>query len=117
MQQEQHYAKKQWMVFQSKKRMQDFSDLALYYLKNGFDLIQELLRTTSIRYFDEAKQNYILTFGLFMSFTVVISIILGMIVFKTVKKAILDVQNMLILLPLDELEQQQRQKIESFLNK
>ncbi|CDW75262.1 pas domain s-box family protein [Stylonychia lemnae] len=99
------------------KRMQEFADLSLYYLKTGFDLIQDILKTTAISYFDLAKQNYILTFGLFMSFTVIISFVLGVIVFRRVKKAILDVQNMLILLPLEELDLQLRQKIEAFLNK
>ena len=67
------------------KNLQDFTDFALYYLKSTMDAIQELAQSTSVAYFDKAKSNYLLSFSLFISFTVLMVVILGSILYIKVK--------------------------------
>ena len=83
--------------------MQDLADLTLKYMSKSFNYLQNLVIKVGQSYFDEARSNFLLAFGLFMAFTAILTIIIGVFVFKKTKQSVLDIQNMLVLLPLDEL--------------
>ncbi|CDW84629.1 UNKNOWN [Stylonychia lemnae] len=97
-------------------RFLEISDLSLNYLSKCFDHMQVLIYDTGLAYFDQAKNNFLLAFGLYITMTVVFTTIIGCIVFKRAKQQVLDIQNMLILLPLEDLLPTQRQTIEKYLN-
>ena len=96
--------------------MQDLSDFVLYFLKQSFNFLQDLVISTGQQYFDTARTNFLLAFGVFMATTVIFVIIIGFVGFRKAKQSVLDIQNMLILMPLDELQPGFRQKIENYLN-
>eukprot|EP00347_Sterkiella_histriomuscorum_P018940 403343575 len=104
-------------TFLNNQKVQDLTDFIFLYLKQSFNEIQDIVRFTATDFFDKARQNYLLAFSLFMSFTVCLTIALGFVLFIKIKRFMLDMQNMLCLIPLDELPQHQRQRIEAYLNK
>lgn len=62
------------------------------------------------------RLNYLLILCVFLSVTTVLVFGIGWFFFRRVKRRILDIQNMLVLLPLAELDPAQRMNIEKYLN-
>ena len=59
---------------------------------------------------------YIIIYGVYMGVSVILCLFFTFFVFKKVKKQIMTSSNILAILPLEELDIKERQKIESFLN-
>eukprot|EP00347_Sterkiella_histriomuscorum_P015925 403355164 len=101
----------------NQQKYHELADFILFYLADSFDFLQQIVIYSGEIYFNQAKQNFMLAFGLFMSVTVILTIFIGTVAYKKTKKSVLDIQNMLVLIPLDKILPEQRQKIEKYLNK
>jgi hypothetical protein len=51
-----------------------------------------------------------------MGISILMCLIFGLFVFKTLRQQIITSANILAIMPLEELESRERQKIEAFLN-
>lgn len=61
------------------------------------------MKAAVLNYFDKARSYYMTAFGVYLAVTIVGSAILGSYSYRYSRKMLLEMQNMLILLPLDLL--------------
>ena len=94
---------------------QQITDLLLYILPACHDSAQSAMLEESVTYFEQAKSEYILAFGLFLSFTLMSSFVAGFVVYRRTKKRLLDIENLLALMPLDLIDQKLKQQVEKYL--
>ena len=85
-------------------KMSDMTDVVLVHVKAGFMVLANKLIESVEKYFQAQEDKYLIIFGIFISVTAVMSLVLGVLLFRKVKRRILEVQNMLALLPLGEME-------------
>ena len=67
-------------------------------------------------YYQQVRLNYLLIICIFLSATTVLALGLGLFMFRRAKRHILEIRNMLVLLPLGEFEPAQRSAIEKYLS-
>jgi len=67
-------------------------------------------------YFDTLANMYMIIYGCYMGLSILICIVFGLFVFKQLRTQIITSANILAIMPLEELDSRDRQKIETFLN-
>ncbi|CDW78798.1 UNKNOWN [Stylonychia lemnae] len=110
-----YYSKKFASELLSQNSLQQSTDLILYYLPYANDAVQYTIRNESNIYFARAKSEYLLAFGLFMAFVLIGSIIFGLISYRKLKNRLLDLENLLVLMPLEDIEPKHKKQIEKYL--
>lgn len=98
------------------EKLSEMVDLVVFYMSDSFEAAQAAIETSLENYFSKARVYYLLILCIFVSVTSVLAVIIGLVVFHRVKRSILEIQNILVLLPLQTIEPLQRTVIEKFLN-
>lgn len=83
-------------------------DLTLFFLRDGFHKMQQSILDSLNVYVLQVRLNYVLLLSIFLCVTTVLVIGLCLYFFRNAKRNILDIQNMVALLPLADLEPTQR---------
>eukprot|EP00347_Sterkiella_histriomuscorum_P009299 403341735 len=109
------YTKKLAFELLDSIQFQKCSDLILSMLPYANDAAQKTIELESKKYFGNAKSEYIMAFALFITFTTIVGMISGYIIYQRIKKRLLDIENMLVLIPLDILEVKLKQQVEQYL--
>ena len=78
--------------------------------------MQEKVLESTRLYFKKMKNTYILIFGMYLGVSMAVLIITVSLIFKKTKKDLLNVNNMLVLLPLSEMTHKERHDIENHLS-
>ena len=69
-----------------------------------FDALHTEGMTKTMQYFVSLEQQYSLMYGIYMFFAFIILLLIVFIFFKRLKISLLQANNILVLLPIDEME-------------
>ena len=74
------------------------------------------MTNSALAYFDQLAQYYMIVYGCYMGVSILMCLIFGLFVFKKLRQQIITSANILAIMPLEDLDSRDRQRIESFLN-
>lgn len=98
------------------EKLMSITDLLLQYLEHAVVFMENKTVESTLNYFDTVRSNFKLMVSLIISFTCAGALVMGVMVYRKIKRRLTQTQNILILLPLDEIEAEQRTRIEKYLN-
>jgi hypothetical protein len=78
--------------------------------------MDNLITVNALSYFEELANYYKIIYVSYMVISVLMSFLFGLVIFKKLKQQIMTSANILVIMPLEELEHKDRLKIEMFLN-
>jgi hypothetical protein len=91
-------------------------DLITYFVNDALYSMDNLITTNALSYFEELANYYKIIYVSYMVISVLMSFLFGLVIFKKLKQQIMTSANILVIMPLEELEHKDRLKIEMFLN-
>jgi hypothetical protein len=96
--------------------VRDMIDLITYFMHDALFYMDTMITTNALSYFEGLAYYYMIIYITYMVLSVIMSLIFGLVIFQKLKHQILTSGNILAIMPLDDLEQKDRHKIEQFLN-
>jgi hypothetical protein len=96
--------------------VKDIIDLITYFIHDALFFMDDLITSNALAYFNQLALYYLAIFVTYMVVSVIMSLIFGLVVFKKLKQQIMTSANIIAIMPLDDLDHRDRQKIDQFLN-
>ena len=78
--------------------------------------MDNLITQNALGYFEQLASYYMIIYITYMVVSVIMALIFGLVIFQKLKQQIMTSANILAIMPLEELDQRDRHKIEQFLN-
>ena len=97
-------------------KLSDLTDLSKSYITDVFQYLQSVTTQTVLDYFNSLAQYYMIVYACYMGVSIVLCLIFGLFVFKKLRDQIMTSANILAIMPLEDLDTRDRQRIETFLN-
>ncbi|CDW78804.1 pas domain s-box family protein [Stylonychia lemnae] len=97
-------------------KLKDLVDLFNEYLHDALNYLEELVTKAAIEYFDQLSQQYLILYTAYIGVSIILCFFFGFYVFKKLKQQVMTSTNILAIIPLEDLENKDRVKIEAFLN-
>jgi len=101
---------------QQSEKLRDLTDLSKSYITDVFQYVQIVVTDSVTAYFDSLARYYMIVYGCYMGLSIVLCLIFGLFVFKKLREQIITSANILAIMPLEDLDTRDRQRIETFLN-
>ena len=87
-------------------------DLVIYFLHDSLLSVSDLVTKTAIAYFDKLANYYMIVFVTYLALSITISLLFGLVFFKKLKMQVMTSANILAILPIDDLDHRDKQKID-----
>eukprot|EP00347_Sterkiella_histriomuscorum_P015474 403356890 len=97
-------------------RLRDMTDLFNEYLHDALDYMEDLATQTTTEYFDGLSSSYMIIYASYIGISIVLCFFFGFFVFRKLREQIMTSTNILAIIPLEDLDNRDRIKIETFLN-
>lgn len=91
-------------------------DLITYFMHDALFYMDNLITQNALDYFEQLASYYMIIYITYMVVSVIMALIFGLVIFQKLKQQIMTSANILAIMPLEELDQRDRHKIEQFLN-
>ena len=91
-------------------------DLITYFMHDALFYMDNLITQNALNYFEQLASYYMIIYITYMVVSVIMALIFGLVIFQKLKQQIMTSANILAIMPLEELDQRDRHKIEQFLN-
>lgn len=97
-------------------KVRDMIDLITYFMHDALFYMDNLITQNALDYFEQLASYYMIIYITYMVVSVIMALIFGLVIFQKLKQQIMTSANILAIMPLEELDQRDRHKIEQFLN-
>jgi hypothetical protein len=84
--------------------VKDIIDLMYYFIHDSLFLMDDLITSNALSYFNTLARFYMIIFVSYMVISVIMSFVFGLVIFKKLKQQIMTSANILAIMPLEDLE-------------